>query len=383
MPRTLIETLIILKQTVGIEMNNISEFLFQLMKVALGNVDSVRIPSNINWKELMEFAEIQGISFVAFDGLQKVLADSAVDNSSIISMDELMEWVGQTNRAEIAYKQYTSTLYKLVDLLTKHDIKVMVLKGYGCSLNYPIPEHRPCGDIDIFLYGNGAKADALFAVELGIKSKQNEEKHSVFEFEGITIENHACIINDNRYPSLAKLERILEEDAVNALYCEDINCYLPSIYTDSLYLPYHIANHFVRGEASIRQFVDWFMFVRRNHTKIDWDQVQRTAKDVGFYKFFCCMNGIIIDYLGADSSCFPDWPRDYKLEKKVFDDILTKKDTKDISLFKKVVRFFSSSWKFRLVYNEKILITSFRQARAYALVKWNIGNRNVWEKNKE
>ena len=331
----------------------------------------------------MELAEIQGVSYIAFDGLQKLLVNSVVDKSSIIEMNDLMEWAGQTIRAEIAYKQYISTLYELIGFLAKHNIKVMVLKGYGCSLNYPIPEHRPCGDIDIFLYGNGAKADALFDAELGIKSKQNEEKHSVFKFEGITIENHACIINNNRYPSLAKLERIFEEDAVNAFFREDINCYFPSVNTDSLYLPYHIADHFVRGEASIRQLVDWFTFVRRNYTNIDWDQVQIIAKDVGFYRFFCCLNGIIIDYLGADSSCFPNWPRDYKLEKKVLDDIFAKNDLKDISLFRKIVSFFSSSWKFRLVYNENILMASFRQARAYALVKWNIGNRNVWEKNKE
>ena len=28
----------------------------------------------------------------------------------------------------------------------------MILKGYGRSLNYPVPALRPCGDINIYLY---------------------------------------------------------------------------------------------------------------------------------------------------------------------------------------------------------------------------------------
>lgn len=36
---------------------------------------------------------------------------------------------------------------------------MMVLKGYGLSLNYLKPSHRPCGDIDIWLFGKQKEAD--------------------------------------------------------------------------------------------------------------------------------------------------------------------------------------------------------------------------------
>lgn len=48
---------------------------------------------------------------------------------------------------------------------------MVLLKGYCLSLNYPKPNHRPCGDIDIYLCGDGDKADDLLLSERGISSK--------------------------------------------------------------------------------------------------------------------------------------------------------------------------------------------------------------------
>lgn len=38
---------------------------------------------------------------------------------------------------------------------------MMVLKGYGLGKNYPAPNHRPCGDIDIWNFGRQEEVDAL------------------------------------------------------------------------------------------------------------------------------------------------------------------------------------------------------------------------------
>lgn len=61
---------------------------------------------------------------------------------------------------------------------------MMVLKGYGLSKNYPVPNHRPCGDMDIYLFGDQEKADKLIAEELGIKIDNSHHHHTVFQFQG-------------------------------------------------------------------------------------------------------------------------------------------------------------------------------------------------------
>ena len=59
-------------------------------------------------------------------------------------------------------------------------LRIVKMKGYGLSLNYPVPEHRTSSDIDIYLYGEGGLGDALARERFGCEVKQNVDKHSVF-----------------------------------------------------------------------------------------------------------------------------------------------------------------------------------------------------------
>lgn len=330
-----------------------------------------------DWTYLMNCAQQQGVLGVAFDAFERLRLRPP--------MDVLMDWFGQALYMEAVYAYHGEALTSLANYYASHGIKMLLLKGYGLSLNYPMPNRRSTGDIDIYLYGDGGKADELLLSELGITSKQNEEKHSVFEFEGITVENHASFINDISHPSLRKLEKFFEKDAEYAIPIEQLSddtkgFYVPSVLTNTLYLPYHIADHFFHGDASLRQLCDWAMFVKKYHNHISWNNTADWVMESGFFRFYCCLNGIVQDYLGIDATFFPNWPRDKKLEDRVLNEILTKHEPVQISLVQKVIRFFASNWKFRLVYNENIFLASLRQARAYALVKWNKGGKKIWEK---
>lgn len=330
------------------------------------------------WAELMDCAKQYGVMGLTFE---------AIEHSNLCPPKEiLLEWLGQVLYMESVYTQYRKTITKLARFYACHNIKMLLFKGYGLSLNYPNPTHRPCGDIDIYLYGKGEEADLLVASKLGVISKQNEEKHSIFELDGITIENHSCLINYTSHPSLMELERYIEREAENSvpveMVADDSNgFYIPAVSINAIYLPYHIADHFFHGDASLRQLCDWAFFVKKYHTNINWTDAEQWAKRAGFFKFYCCLNGIVHDYLGLDDSFLPNWPRDKKIEKRVLNEILNSESSIKLNLLQKVVRYFRNMWKFRLVYNnESILLASLRQAQAYALVKWNIGGKHIWDK---
>ena len=61
------------------------------------------------------------------------------------------EWFGSVFQAEEDYKKYVEDIASLAKAYSEAGIEMMVLKGYGLSLNYPVPAHRPVGDIDVFL----------------------------------------------------------------------------------------------------------------------------------------------------------------------------------------------------------------------------------------
>lgn len=99
-------------------------------------------------------------------------------------------------QTEQVYEQQKEIIQRLASFYVSQGVKMMLLKGYGLSLNYPQPANRPCTDIDVYLYGRGEFADQMAQEKLGVEVKQNEDKHSTFSFEGILVENHACLIND-------------------------------------------------------------------------------------------------------------------------------------------------------------------------------------------
>lgn len=91
-----------------------------------------------------------------------------------------------------------------------HGFKMMVLKGFACGLNWPRPEHRPAGDIDIWLFGEQKMADDCLFKEKGIKIDKSEHHHTVFYWKDFVIENHYDFLNIYQHSSSAKMEKILK-----------------------------------------------------------------------------------------------------------------------------------------------------------------------------
>lgn len=56
---------------------------------------------------------------------------------------------------------------------------MMVLKGYACSLDWPKPVHRPCGDIDIWQFGKQKDADAALEAEKPVQVVQKGQEFKV------------------------------------------------------------------------------------------------------------------------------------------------------------------------------------------------------------
>lgn len=371
------------------DLTDISELLLCLLRVALGNEDSCEIPSGVNWENVMDFAESQGVSCVAFDGLQKVLSSASTDKKSIISMVDLMEWAGQTNRMEIVYKQYRSSLFEFIEVLSKHKINVILLKGYGCSLNYPKPEHRPCGDIDIYSH---AYEDINRLMEsVGIEVDYDSHHHSVFRFKGILIENHQMIFDARRCKSNVYVNEILDGLALRSLEMhrasinhaqynvklEDGKYLLPSVNFNSVHLLRHMASDFATVKTSLRQVIDWATFVSKHN--VDWDFLHKVVHEANMNRFLDVLNGICVSRLGYSSELFPVEVRDRNLENKVMNEILTctytaDNPSKDISLSGKItyginksIRMWMNRWKYKIVFDESLLDSFMWKARVRLL----------------
>lgn len=351
------------------------DLLLKLIRIAIGTESDFSIPIAANWGEVYELSESQGVCALCAD----VVGGKSEELG--IADDLLYSWIGQAMVQDTEYNYHVETIAKLANLYASEDMGMMVMKGYAASLMYPVPSHRCAGDVDIYLFGKGAAGDALMRKH-GIVVKMNEDKHSSFVYGGIEIENHASFVNVVEHPSLAELERALEEECSVASMVEvkDAKIFVPTPMHNALFLSRHLAAHFVYVGASMRQLVEWAVFVKRYGNEVDWYRVDELAKGSGYDHFLHCLNGIVIAKFGVNSELFPEFERDEALENRVFLEIVFPRYKSEGSALYKIRRFWGNKWKYRMVYKESMIATLFRRGWAMFRSKYLPNSRSVWQR---
>lgn len=352
------------------------KLVFALLRKSLDveyEIDS-RLLVSADWGAVFDMCVAHGVAGVCFGAVE------SLPKGCRPGVEVLMRWIGHCAHLESCYEGHLRTVRQLAGFFAGHGIRTMLMKGYGLSLCYPVPNRRQSGDIDVFL-SDGERADELI-MGLGIAVKQNEEKHSTYFYGGVHVENHASVVCELEHGSLAGVEEFLEEELGNSSsFDARSGCYLPSAMFNAVFLPLHLGGHFVFGGACLRQVVDYALAVRcASVGEIDWERVRSLAVEGGYWGFVCCLNGICVDYLGIPEGCFPMWGRDVRLESRVLDEILYARDDEAVLLAGKVLRYVNSRWRYNLVYGrESHIVGFFRRVRSWLIWKWGIGRNNVWD----
>lgn len=316
--------------------------------------DTPLVPTDINWEEVLEVATSQGVFGLCADALQRIPREQRPGKSL------LMKWIGQVGFMENCYQKHKELIKKLARFYADNGIRLMVLKGYGLSLLWPNPKHRPVGDIDTYNLGLHVLADKIMHEKLGIPIENNHHKHSVFSICGVTVENHYSFLNVHGHRSTAEIENILEE-GVRGEYVKDTdlqNVYYPSMRFNSLYLLRHSAEHFASVNINLRQVLDWGFFVRAYD--MDWDWLFCQLDKVGMKQYLAILNAICVKHLGFEATLFPVLEIDENLVERSFNDILIPEFQKEMhkNAFAEIVyrfkRWNANRWKHDIVYKESM-----------------------------
>lgn len=153
-------------------MPSYKEDFFSIIRLGIGHI--APCPIGENWPKLGTLAASHGLSAILIDGVEKLPEGKRPPK------ELLLQWIGETLQSyEYRFELYQRALAELAGWYNTRGYKMMVLKGYACALDWPKPEHRPCGDIDIWLFGKQKEADALIAKEKGIKV---DSSHHITQF---------------------------------------------------------------------------------------------------------------------------------------------------------------------------------------------------------
>lgn len=365
---------------------NLHELFLRLVRLGIG-YDNLNLDLNGDWEAVLALAERQGLSAVVADGIDRLPKEIRPPKPVMLQL------IGSVlQNYEYRHELYCRAIAELARFYNSRGFKMMVLKGYACALDWPKPEHRPSGDIDIWLFGQQKEADEVLAntdfsnyTDEGSQGSKSEKTrieidnshhhHTVFYWRDFMVENHYDFINVHARRSNAKLEKIFKKLGADDSHLNDNEndnkgsripwieecgerVYLPSANLHALFLIRHAVAHFAAAEITLRQVLDWAFFVEKHGSEVDWPWLMGALEEFGLRRFFDVLNAICVEDLGFVFNDNVIINVDRELKSRVLEDILEPEfnEKEPFRLLPRVWfrlrRWQANGWKQQLCYNE-------------------------------
>lgn len=337
------------------------DLFLSLIRLGIGKSNDARLPKQIDWDILKDLATRQGLLAIMVDGIEK-LPECQRPPKPI-----LLQWIGESLHGyEYRYELYRHTIAEMAAFYNHNGYKMMLLKGYACGMNWPRPEHRPCGDIDIWLFEKQKEADEALEASLKVqdpnfKIDTNHHHHTVFYWRDFIVENHYDFVNVHQNKTNAEIEKVLKELGRDDSYYFELygeRVYLPAPNLFALFLIKHTMLHFVLGEFSLRQLLDWAFFIEKHGKEVDWPWLLELFEKYGMMPAFNTLNAICVEDLGFEARIFPCVQFLPSIKDRVLTEIMFPEfDSHDPEgFFAKMIykyrRWKGSGWKYKLCNNE-------------------------------
>ena len=319
--------------------------------------------SGVDWEAVKALAERQGLSAVMADGIECLPKEARPPKPVMLQL------IGEVlQNYEYRHELYRRAIAELAGFYNSHGFQMMVLKGYACALDWPKPEHRQSGDIDIWLFGKQKEADAALGSWFKVQGSKTEidnshHHHTVFYWRDFMVENHYDFINVHHHRSNAAFEQILKkfgEDDSHSVELYGERVYLPSPDLHVLFLLKHMMLHFASGEISLRQVLDWGFFVKAHGEEVDWPKVAGVLEEFGMTEMCGIFNAICEEELGFEFNDNVNLDVDEALKERVLNEILSPEFVGETpsALIPRIVfkyrRWKTNGWKHRLCYRESM-----------------------------
>ena len=368
------------------------EDFLKLLKLGLGGTwEASEWTDEVDWMAVRKVAESQGMTAVCWDGLQNGQFGIRLDDI------EFLKWYGVVAREEQRYAKHLKVAGHLAKWYQQHGYEMMLMKGLSLSDYYPTPQHRRCGDIDIFVM-KGAdgesgvicaqeEADRLMASELGIKMDNSHHHHSVFDIDGVMVENHYNFVNIHSHYSNRRVEKTLqaslEEKTLQASLREKAlqaslkgrmsqsgsGWLVPPVRFNAVFLLSHAGAHFAAERSTVRFAVDWGMFVKTQHDLIDWGWLESWAREMNRDRFLFCLNIICVKWLGLPVEWFGSTGMEMSVParmadaERVLNEMLLSESSQELTrkgllsnVWARTRRVWRNRWKFEMVYPDNFYL---------------------------
>lgn len=303
--------------------------------------------SDEDWNTLYEVAQLQGLTAIFFDGLDKL-------STKPVGCKGLLQEKGAVSvvESELRWSSQLQLIRKLAETYKQHGIQVLLLKGLGLSLCYPNPKHRESNDVDVYLFGKYEEGNRLAEELLGGRVEKFDKKEDHIYVDNYSIDNHIHFVwpeTEIQKEFDSYLQGLLQDDNLSEFL--DTGVCLPPPEFNFLFLLNHSYGHFMWEGVALRQITDLACFLNKHGQDLDWDHINTQLHKFRLKKYADAILSFIQRYFGL-SFGFPEKVNDHLLE-RMFREILGNSHmvVYPRTRFEKRVYFVKTAWKNRWCYD--------------------------------
>ena len=279
---------------------------FALLRSGLWNEVPERafFASGTDWEALYRLASAQTVAPLVTDGINRLPRELLPAEP-----ERLDPFLGDMMATSKRNRQLDAFVPKLFDALA--GIPVVLVKGQSLAVDYPDPERRQPGDIDLLLLPTSY--EAAKAVLLPKATKVLEEETAIWHqgmyFRSIEVEIHGSISTLMSRKLDKKLAALLKEQfdgrPLPEVSIDGVGIPVPEADFNAVYIFVHFLHHYWSGGVGLRQVIDWMTFVSVHKRDIHPVILEVRLQDLGLLHLWKVFTGFAQEYLGCPAEKLP------------------------------------------------------------------------------
>ncbi len=249
-------------------------YLIALLKASIYDKTPDFPTEAVDWQYIYNKSVEQNIAGLVYNALNKI-----IDKINIPSQ-LVEEWNKHTIASFMHSVKQFNEFKSVSSILTEKQIDFIGLKGCVLRSLYPVPELRTMGDFDILI-----KKEQLTAIKNIFSAKGYSAKN---DYTGIIYSKNNIVwevffsLNEEFKINTDKWDKLFAEKTteINSIVCPDFTLFF-------LHLIIHTGKHYITEGAGIRNLCDITLFLNKYKKKIDFDYIEETCREQGYYKLYC------------------------------------------------------------------------------------------------
>lgn len=275
-------------------MNLTEQIVLNILKEGIFHIPT-ELPSDVDWESVYQEFKMQSLAAVAYPCVKKHISDESVLNKwKKTAVGQIYHWYTMMGEQD-----------RIVSLLEENGYDVAVLKGNACAANYPDPQLRGSGDVDLLVRWEEYDEIYEFLQKQGyhlIGEKIETKHHFTVKEKRVLFEIHKRPGGTRINGTEAQTEMLkFFQDGLNQIH--HIDCcghsipVLPPVQ-NAMVLLLHTAQHMREG-IGLRHMLDWMLFADQYVNNAFWENELQTVAGKGeVEKLAISITAMCQDYLG-------------------------------------------------------------------------------------